>query len=80
MSPEPVPGACSLNGTVIETFESEGKTVLRLAVTGGCVDVCVGPGEGAHLGECLRLEGDLRVKNLSVQPDHPGPGQLVHGD
>jgi hypothetical protein len=80
MTEQPVAGAFSLTGTVIEAFESDNQSILRLTITGGTVDVPVAPGEGAHLGETLRLEGVLRLKSMKAEPEHRASIEPLHHD
>mgnify|MGYP001355556190 CR=1 FL=1 len=63
--------SCRLTGPVIETFEVGGRKVVRLAVSGGTIDIEAGLVDGAHLGDAMLIEGTLTAFKVTPQPDPP---------
>jgi hypothetical protein len=74
-----IPKASSsrIRGSIIETFEMGGRTVIRLAITGGSLDFLTEPDTTFHLGDILLLDGEFRpcsVKPaLDIENHHPVP-------
>jgi hypothetical protein len=62
------PKACNsqIRGSVIQTFETGGRIVIRLAITGGSLDFLSEPPGTFHLGDTLLLEGEFHP--CSVKP------------
>jgi hypothetical protein len=65
--------SCQIRGSVIETVEMGGKTVVRLLITGGSLDVLSEPGCAFHLGDSVVLNGEFRpcsVKHALDKESH----------
>ena len=64
---------CQIRGSVIETLEIGGKTVVRLLITGGSLEVLSDPDCAFHLGDSVLLSGEFRpcsVKHALDQESH----------
>jgi hypothetical protein len=65
----PKPDTCKIHGSVIETLEIGGKTIIRLSITGGSLDYLCGRGETFHLGDTLVLDGEFRPCSVKSSLD-----------
>jgi hypothetical protein len=74
----PKVNSSQIRGSVIETFEMGGRTVIRLAITGGSLDFLSEPDSRFHLGDTLLLDGEFRPCSVrpALDPEnhHPVPG------
>ena len=58
--------SCQIRGSVVETIEMGGRTILRVSITGGSLDFLSDPDNTFHLGDPLLLNGEFRP--CSVKP------------
>lgn len=65
----PKPDSCQIHGSVIETLEMHGKTIIRLSITGGSLDYLCGREETFHLGDALVLDGEFRPCSVKSSLD-----------
>jgi len=65
---------CQIKGSIVEAIEIEGRTILRVALTGGSIDFVAEAGDTFHLGDVLLLEGEFRpqcVRHALEGERHP---------
>jgi hypothetical protein len=73
MEDQPDIGTCRLSGKVIESFEGNGVHRLRLIITGGDIEIPVETRAVAHLGDTLRVEGNILLTHLTTNPELIAP-------
>ena len=65
---------CQIRGSIVEAIEIEGRSILRVALTGGSIDFVADPGETFHLGDTLILDGEFHprcVRHALDEEIHP---------
>jgi len=53
---------CQIKGSIVEAMEIEGRSILRVALTGGSIDFVADPGDTFHLGDIVLLDGEFRPR------------------
>jgi hypothetical protein len=61
--------SCQIRGSVVETIEMDGRTVLRVSITGGSLDFVSDADDTFHLGDSLLLHGEFRLFSVKPVPD-----------
>jgi len=72
--------SCQIRGSVVETFETGGRVVIRLSVTGGSLDFVSGHDETFHLGDTLLLDGEFRLHSVKTALETEDHHQIPDAD
>jgi len=65
---------CQIKGSIVQAMEIEGRSILRVALTGGSIDFVAHPGDTFHLGDVVLMEGEFRprfVQHALEGESHP---------
>ncbi len=54
----------TLRCEIIETFESEGKTIARIKFNPGLLELSIDPMKEYHLGDSVSVNGKLKVEKI----------------
>ena len=65
-----------LEGEVVETFVREGRSIARIVLRSGCIDVCIDDLEDIHLGDEVVIDLETSVHRVQSKASTEGPVAL----
>jgi len=71
---------CQIKGSVVEAMQIEGRSILRVALTGGSIDFVADPGDTFHLGDTVLLEGEFHARCVRHALDEESHPNLLDAD
>lgn len=60
-------------GEVVETFRKEGRSIARIVLKSGCIDVCVDGLDDIHLGDEVLIDLEITINHVQQKTAAAGP-------